>query len=383
MSLAYGLFGALILIAAAFLLMPLLRAAPDTARRRRALEHARAAGVLDEAEYQLKSQALAAERGTDGDPPRPWLAVSLFATLSIAAVLIYPGPPDESAMRGAQDVGPARTMPDLLAATAQLAARLERDPSDLAGWVLLGRSYRALERFAEAREALARAYALAPEHPDLMVEYAEALALAAPGRMIEGEAMALIERALLLAPDHPRALWLRGIAHRQAGRNEQAVADWERLLTSQSLDPGVRSEIERLIAEARGRSSAQPQTEAPSAPVAAGSVTVLVELDDSLRNRARPEDTVFVFARPAEGGRMPLAIRRLRVADLPAEVRLDAGDAMMPELSLDRFDRVAVGARVSRSGLAQPQSGDLEGLTGPVSTRSGERVRLKIDRVLP
>ncbi len=110
-SLAYGLFGALILIAAAFLLMPLLRAAPDTARRRRALEHARAAGVLDEAEYQLKSQALAAERGTDGDPPRPWLAVSLFATLSIAAVLIYPGPPDESAMRGARDVGPARTMP--------------------------------------------------------------------------------------------------------------------------------------------------------------------------------------------------------------------------------------------------------------------------------
>lgn len=372
---------ALLLIAALFLIRPLLAKQGGAAsRQRRALERARAAGILDQAEYQEKLRAIEGQDGAARAASRPLLAASLLAALALATFLIYPGSPEPAASRPSPHAA-SGTIPDLAAAAAQLAARLEREPEDLAGWVLLGRSLRALERFGEARDAFARAHALAPEHPEVAVEYAEAMALAAPDRRMEGQPLALIERVLRAEPDHPRALWLRGVAHRQAGRLEEALADWERLLALLPKDAEVRPELERLIAETRGRSIPPPGDAA--ATQGSRAVKVLVELDETLRQRVRPEDTVFVFARLPEGGRMPVAIRRLRVSDLPAEVRLDAADAMMPDLSLDRFDRVTVGARVSASGLAQPQSGDLEGAAGPVPTDSKETVRVRIDRVLP
>lgn len=378
----WWLASALILGAAAFLVWPLLgRADRSLVHKRRALDQAFAAGVLDQAEYERKRQALAAQEANGQTRRRPLLAGALLLALPTATLLLYPGLPEEQARQALPHAANDPSLPDLSTAAKQLAARLEQQPEDLAGWVLLGRTYRALERFAEAKEALARAYALAPDHEDLTVEYAEALALAAPNRKIEGEALALIERVLAQNPDHPRALWLRGVAHRQGGRSERAIADWERLLGLLPEDAEVRQEIKRLIAEAR-RSSSEAPTATASATARGRSLRVLVELDPSLQDRVRPEDTVFVFARPAQGGRAPLAIERLRVADLPAEVRLDASNAMVPELSLERFDEVTVGARVSRRGLAQPERGDLEGLAGPVSTTAGASVRVLIDRVI-
>ncbi|MDW8479774.1 MAG: tetratricopeptide repeat protein [Xanthomonadales bacterium] len=374
MSAFVPLAALLVALAALFLAVPLLRREGGAGRR--ALDRLRASGLLREEEYREKLAALTQAEAHRG-PPRPALALLVALLLAAAAVGLYLplGTPPPAA--GGE---PPDGAPDLEAAARQLAARLEREPGDVAGWVLLGRSWRALERFPEAREAFARAAALAPEDPELMIEHAEAIALADPGRRLAGEPLALLERALALRPEHPRGLWLRGIARLQAGEREAALADWERLLAVLPPESEVRPQVERLIAETRGRAAAPP---AGGATAAEEGLEVIVELDEALRARVRPEDTLFVFARPAAGGRMPVAIRRLRAAELPVRIRLGRSDAMMPELTLERFPEVVVGARISRSGLATPQSGDLEGLGGPVPSRGGGPVRVRIDRVLP
>jgi cytochrome c-type biogenesis protein CcmH len=111
-------------------------------------------------------------------------------------------------------------------------------------------------------------------------------------------------------------------------------------------------------------------------------VTGVVRLAPELKELADPDDTLFVFARAASGPRMPLALERVRVADLPYAFHLDDGSAMMPRMRLSNFDRVAVVARVSKSGNAMPGSGDLEGL-GPTVGNDASNLEIVIDRVLP
>jgi cytochrome c-type biogenesis protein CcmH len=112
-------------------------------------------------------------------------------------------------------------------------------------------------------------------------------------------------------------------------------------------------------------------------------ITVSVTLDPQLAADAAPEDTVFIFARALSGPRMPLAIERKQVSDLPITVTLDDSTAMMPAMKLSNFDEVAVGARVSKSGTAMPQSGDLQGLAEPVVPSSGTAIELTINSRVP
>ena len=103
---------------------------------------------------------------------------------------------------------------------------------------------------------------------------------------------------------------------------------------------------------------------------AASGIRGRVSLAPALQGRTQPDDTVFVFARPANGSRMPLAILRLQVKDLPASFTLDDSLAMSPAARLSAAGAVVVGARISKSGQALPQPGDLEGLIGPVPVGS-------------
>ncbi len=112
-------------------------------------------------------------------------------------------------------------------------------------------------------------------------------------------------------------------------------------------------------------------------------ITVSISLDPQVAAGAAPGDTVFIFARAVSGPRMPLAIVRKQVSDLPVTVTLDDSMAMAPGMKLSNFDAVSVGARISKSGTAMPQRGDLQGQVTPVVPGSGKNIELSIDSRVP
>jgi cytochrome c-type biogenesis protein CcmH len=261
--------------------------------------------------------------------------------------------------------------------TAKLAARMQQNPGDAEGWKLLGRTYRAMERFSEANDAYRKAVELTPQDADLLADYAESLALAA-GRSLVGEPTRLLDRALKVDPRNTKALTLSGSAAFERQDYKTAIVYWETVIKQ----PGVGSELAQALQKGVDESRAR-LTGKPVAVVPAGKerVTGIVNLDDSLKSRVRPEDTVFVFARAATGPRMPLAIVKIKVADLPYKFSFDDSMAMMPERKLSQFADVVIGARVSKSASATPSAGDLEGISDKIKPgRTG--VRVTIDRAV-
>lgn len=280
----------------------------------------------------------------------------------------------------------------------RLAAKMEQNPDQLEGWLMLGRTYVALEQPAKGAAALQRALALAPQDPEIMVSLAQALAAAAGGQLA-GRPVELITSALAVAPDHATGLWLQGLAAYQAKEFPQAVEHWERL--AQGLDPNGEdaAQLRQFIADAREEGGLPPgdaPTAAPASPMtgqtaaagqdtlAAGpSLQVEVSLAEPLWREADINHSLFVYAKAASGPPMPLAVKRLKVADLPLTVTLDDSLAMTPEMKLSNFPQVIVGARISPSGQASPQSGDLEGETGPLAPAGQANVKVLIERVRP
>ena len=280
----------------------------------------------------------------------------------------------------------------------RLAAKMEQNPDRLEGWLMLGRTYVALEQPAKGAAALQRALALAPQDPEIMVSLAQALAAAAGGQLA-GRPVELITSALAVAPDHATGLWLQGLAAYQAKEFPQAVEHWERL--AQGLDPNGEdaAQLRQFIADAREEGGLPPgdaPTAAPASPMtgqtaaagqdtlAAGpSLQVEVSLAEPLWREADINHSLFVYAKAASGPPMPLAVKRLKVADLPLTVTLDDSLAMTPEMKLSNFPQVIVGARISPSGQASPQSGDLEGETGPLAPAGQANVKVLIERVRP
>ena len=266
-----------------------------------------------------------------------------------------------------------------------LVARLEKDPGNPQDWFMLGRAYVALERLPEAKDAYAQAHSRAPNNPEILIDYAELLARM-NGNNLSGEPTGLIQRALELDPNLPKALWLAGIAAFQRGDNPEAVESWQRLLDHQETSAEQRQVLEQFIAQAQGEPStpavSPPTTQVEGAP-AGPTLSVHVSLDPTLKSQAQPTDTVFIFARAAEGPRMPLAIVRKHVRDLPLTVTLDNSMSMMPNMSLSSFPEVIVGARVSKSGNASPSSGDFQGHSGKIRTDTAPDVRILIAEIVP
>lgn len=308
----------------------------------------------------------------------PGLVAALAVPLLAAGLywhLGHPGAINPPAPR--LDPELAQQLQQIEGMVGQLEERLEAQPDDARGWVMLARAYTVLDRLPAAAEAYAKAVALLPDQPGLLADYAEVLGLAADHRL-EGKPMALLEQALKLDPNHQKALALAGTGMFELQRYEEALGYWQRLLATLPADSPARADVENAIADARSRLG--------SAPAAAGgdakSVSGTVSLSSALAAKAAPTDTVFVFARAAEGPKMPLAILRLTVKDLPARFRLDDTMAMMPQLKLSEFPQVVVGARISKSGSATPQPGDLEGVTEPVAPGARD-LEVRIDRQIP
>jgi cytochrome c-type biogenesis protein CcmH len=365
------------------------------------------AGVAAESE-------VAARHGAAATPARAWKsALALFVILPVGAAGLYGYLGQASAIDQvpAGDPNAKVTPQDIEAMIAKLAQKMKAQPGDPEGWVMLGRSYAALQRFGDASEAYAHAVALRPDDGQLVADYADVLS--ARDRTTRGAAQVQIDRALQLTPNNPKALALAGGAAFERQDFPAAVRFWTQARAAVPANSEFASLIDNSIAEARAAAASAPAqaaagagagagmgsaavavagqavasaagaTGAPAAAGAvAGRVSGRVSLAPALAAQASPGDTVFLFARAAQGPRMPLAVQRRTVAELPFSFTLDDSMAMSPGMALSKFPSVIVSARISKSGQAMPQPGDLIGQAAPVSP-GGATVNIVIDQAQP
>jgi cytochrome c-type biogenesis protein CcmH len=241
---------------------------------------------------------------------------------------------------------------------AEMRDRVKVSPNDATAWAMLAHSYDMLGRYADASPVYARLVELRPSDPQVLADAADSLAQA-NGRKLQGEPLKLIQRALKLDPQNLKALSLAGTEAFDRKDAANAIAYWERA-RAQVTDKALIEEVDVNLSAAR----------AMQKRVASGAgdfVTGHIVLADKLKARVSATDTLFVFARPAEGSRMPVALMRRRAGDLPLEFKLDDSMAMVPQSRLSLQSRVVVGARISKRGDATPSAGDLQGFSAPVT----------------
>ncbi|MFN3884654.1 MAG: c-type cytochrome biogenesis protein CcmI [Rhodocyclaceae bacterium] len=389
------------------LLWPLRRRTAASERSRRELNAAiyrdelaeldrdLASGDLSQADYdQAKaelqrrlledSQSEADDVGA-GLPANRAMMIGLALVVPLGAALLYfllgnPAALDATAALHQQRFSQAEI--DRL--VSDFAAKLENEPENYRGWAMLGRSYKALGRFPEAVRAYERTGPLLESSAELLVDYADVLA-ATQG--FDTKALAVLERALELDPKQPQGLWLRGTAAFEAKRYDKAVADWEALLAL--LEPGSEDAraVEANIAEARRLAGLQPTSREPrkvgaggAAPAGAPTIKGRVEIASALTGKIPPQGMLMVVARPTDGSRMPVAVLRAPVDGSPIEFTLDDSLAMSPDRKPSQFAELMVEARISQTGQAAPQSGDLFGPA--VKVKQGAKdVQLLIDQV--
>ena len=305
------------------------------------------------------------------------LALGLAVPVCALAIYLTVGNPRALSPEATAGAGPhGVTAQQFETMVERLAGRLKEKPDDVEGWMMLGRSYAVLGRFPESAGAYAKAVALAPKDAQLLADYADSLAMA-QGRSLSGEPEKLLKRALAVDPNNVKALVLAGTAAYDRDDKAGAVQLWERALAVLPAESDMARRVRASVAEVRGESQVAQAPKTPK-PAAGARVSGTVRVDPKLAGKIGPDDTVFIFARAAEGPRMPLAIMRRQGRDLPVKFTLDDSMAMAPQMNLSAFPRVVIGARVSKSANAAAQPGDLQGSSGPITVGS-DRVDVTID----
>ena len=244
----------------------------------------------------------------------------------------------------------------------RLAEKMKTNPEDGQGWLMLGRSYRALEQYPKAAEALANAYRILGDQPTVMLLYADALANV-NDKSLEGKPADLVFKALSIEPNNLEALWLGGMARAQQGESAKATELWKKLEGLLPPDSDAQKQITGLLEQLAAESAAAPVNQKSTQTTATvnADLTVDVSLASELKNKVKPSDTVFIYAQAVSGPKMPLAIVRKQVSELPVSVTLNDTMAMTPAMKLSSFPQVKLLARISASGNAMPQAGDLIG----------------------
>jgi cytochrome c-type biogenesis protein CcmH len=272
-------------------------------------------------------------------------------------------------------------MQNIEQAIGELKARLAKQPGDAQGWVLLGQTYGMLKRPAEARDAYDGALKVEAANAVAMVGWAEADSLARPDHRIEGRGRDLLQRAVATDPQNQRALWLLGISDFQQEKYADAATTWRKLQPMLDPNSSVAGAVAEQIALADARAGGAAAS--PAKPTATNQGPVLnvqVNLAPALKNKVARGDTLFVFARAENGPPMPLAVARMNADALPASVALTDGMGMTPQFKLSSASRVYVAARISKSGQAIAQPGDLEGDAGVLDVGTRTPIRITIDR---
>ena len=341
-----------------------------------------------ELEKRLLTEARATPEVSVERRPHRWSAVAVTVIIPVAAGALYwrIGSPDAlspSAVASQNADQPTREQIDAM--IAQVKQRLEKEPNNVEGWAILARTHYTLGNFQEAASAYAKLNTLLPNDADMLADYADALAMS-QGRSFAGKPMELVQRALQIDPTQWKALAMSGSEAFDRKDYRAAVDYWQRLQDAAPADSPLRQRVQGSIDEARSLAGMPPVAQTPkgaAGEMSAGrSVSGTVTLSPSLESKVRPDDSVFVFARPADGSRMPVAVVRARVSELPLQFTLDDSRAMAPTAKISALSEVMVNARISRSGNAIPASGDLEGATEKVKVGT-QGMALVIDRAVP
>ena len=372
------------------------------------LEESYGLGEVDDPEYtELRNeleQTLAIELSQEKDysdtrtavgNPNIVLPVILAFSFPIATGLIYllVGEPkaitaDYSASTQQVAAEGTQNRQDVDKLMNDLKQRLAENPDDARGWTIFARSSMALENYTDAVRGYERVNSLEPNNPEILVQYADALAMLAGG-VLQGKPDDLLKQALKLNPEQPQGLWLGGMAAQRRGEYQVALDLWSRLMPQLDEDPETRAQLIGLLEELRTNAARDnvslvetaiktPVQEKQNSQVA---IEVSISLADQLYNQVDPEMFVFVFARPQDGPPMPVAAARIKVKELPAKVILTDENAMMPELRLSKFETVNVTARISKSGQPIAQPGDLEAHSDSVSVQNSKPLELIISTV--
>jgi cytochrome c-type biogenesis protein CcmH len=366
------------------------------------LEREHALGNLNDSELQIardelsqrllddvgpaEADADASDRGTSNGamavvaPRQPWVGLTaLIVLVPVLSLVMYgllgqPEALDPLALK--QGVSKeAEVTPEKLATMATaLSRRLEDEPNNVEGWVMLARVQRALGQFEPSGQSLRKALALSQDD-NLAIDLAEVLAQQNAGNFA-GEPWAIIQRVLKADPRHLNGLFLAGSASYTESNYSAALRFWERAREVVAADSPDAPELDRAIAEARdklGMAPAAPNAALKTSPSVAGPQAQIrgrVSLAPELAGKVSPQDTVFVYATAVNGSRMPVAIVRTTVAALPFDFVLDDSTAMNPSAKLSSMTEVTVRVRVSKSGQAVPQAGDIMGSVSPVKLGS-------------
>ena len=337
----------------------------------------------------------------------PILAVSLYLLLGNTRALMPQPTIEQVGIADRTSAIEAAGHPDLEISSMvnNLIARLESQPDDLEGWLMLGRTYSIMGRFKEASEVYAKLLDLSPDSAEALVSYADVFAMTQDGSLV-GKPIELINKALRIDPKNPKALALAGTAKFEQGKFKQAAVYWEELLAVIPADSKLAQSVSGSVDKAKSlalngkdrtitmvqstdlinkntpSSKNQSETTDVVAKASANTISGIVKITPALAARASPEDTLYIYARAKDGPRMPLAIVRLQAKNLPARFSLKDGMGMNPNLKLSSFPEVVISARVTRSGKAIPASGDLQGFSEVVKI-GDQNVNILIDQEVP
>lgn len=294
-------------------------------------------------------------------------------------------------------VNPGAMTPEKInAMITKLADKLAKDPNNPQGWAMLGRSYMNTDRPSEAVKAFAHVKKEMDQDPELMVDYAEALAAEAQAHNDDREMVESndwVQKALKLEPGNGKGLFMAGSFALITQQYDKARAAWEKLMPL--LEPGsqdftfVLEQLNKVRAILKLPPVSGDTFVGPEGPVKAkgkgavsSSVSGEVTLDPALADKVTPGETIFIFAKAVQGPPMPVAVIKTAVGTWPLHFELTDAMAMSPQFNLSSMDLVRVEVRISRSGNPMPSSGDLSGASLPLKPGS-KGVKLVISQVLP
>ncbi len=348
------------------------------------LEMERATGSISSADYEISHAEMRQrlfqdtseedDRSVMGSSKLTIIGLCIFIVVLSSGLYFSLGDATRIAETSAQ---PPMTQEGVEKMVAEFAAKMEKDPSNLKGWAMLARSYRILGRNQEAAAAYERAGNFVDTDPQLLADYADTLATNANGNFA-GKPLALINKALKLDPNNLMALWLSGTASYTSGNYKAAVQTWEKL--AQQLPPGSEEakSIEGSIAEARSKAGLPAAS--PVASVASGkSISGTIEITADVKARLKAGDIVMVIARQP-GERMPVAVLKTAASEFPMSFSLTDALAMNPSAPLSKLKEAAIEVRISKTGMAKPEAGDLISSVQTVKVGSSN-VRLLVDQV--
>jgi cytochrome c-type biogenesis protein CcmH len=399
-------------VALAFVLVPLLRARPDAGPtpleanlealrgQRREIDADVANGTLprearDEALAELVERAqaeLAAVPPSRDTASKPWITAAIVAValplITFGLYLAQGTPAAANPKLASRDAKPSLDDKQIVAMVENLAQKVRERPDDVQGWSLLARSMGALGRFDESAKAYEHLDRLTPNDATVLADYADALGMA-QGRSLNGKPYELAKRALAIDPTHKKALALAGTAALDAGDFDNAVRYWQGLGKQLPADSADAAQVRAIVADVMLKAAAAGQvlgSAPPPAPAQANasarSVSGSVSIAPEIASRINAGDTLFIFARAENGPRMPLAILRGAAQPLPRAFTLDDSQSMAPNVKLSTAGNVRIEARISRSGNAAPQPGDLAGSSAVVKPGARD-VKVVVDKVLP